>query len=276
MKKIFSILAVALVAFSLASCNNKKDEPSVPTVKLNFTENVRFDDYVASEGWWQVMAEDTTYFLTLSNKDAVTQIAGTYTASQLDPEYSYVGIYATEQTVTFIDGSVTLSVSGKQVSITGKLTGADSIVYEINVLYTAPEAKQTVNVNIAEASLYEGYADYGLYAFYGTASNAYVQLAIWAEDGLQGHFTEEDLDVMYLGSGVSDDEGDQTIYTASIDVTPGNGEGYYNVVADLLCYNNTLYKVNMTVLPSADEAAAAPKKAPAKKGFKAIKAAKAL
>ena len=275
MKKIFSILAVALVAFSFASCD-KKNEPTVPTVKLNFTENVRFDDYVASEGWWQVMVEDTAYFLTLSNKDAVTAIAGTYTAEQLDPDYSYLGIYATETKVAFTAGSVTLAVNGKQVTITGTLTGSDSVNYELNIIYTEPEAKKTVNVNITEGALFEGYAEYGLWAVYGQDANAYVQLAIWAEDGLQGHFTEEDLDVMYLGSGVSTAEGDQSIYTASIDVTPGNGEGYYSIVADLLCYNNTLYKVNMAVAPSADAAAAAPKKAPAKKGFKAFKAAKAL
>ena len=273
MKKIFSILAVALVAFSFASCD-KKNEPSVPTVKLNFTENVKFDDYVASDGWWQVMASDTTYFLTLSNLDEVSQVAGTYTAAQLDPDYSYVGIYATETKVNFVDGSITLAVSGKQVSITGKLTGADSTIYEINVLYTEPEAKKTVNVNIADGALYDGYAAYGLYAVYGTTTNAYVQLSIWAEDAFQGTFTEEDLDNMYLGSVVEDADGEQEIYTAAIEVVPGDGEGYYHVTADLLCYNNTLYKVDMTVVPGEEAAGAPAKKAPAKKGFKAIKAAK--
>ena len=272
MKKIFSILAVALVAFSFASCD-KKNEPDTKTVKLNFSENVRFDDYVASDGWWQVMVEDTAYFLTLSNKDAVTAIAGTYTAEQLDPDYSYLGIYATETKVAFTAGSVTLAVNGKQISITGTLTGSDSVNYELNILYTEPEAKKTVNVNITDGQLYDEMGEYGLYAIYGMDDKAYVQLAIWAED-LIGHFTEEDLDVYYLGSGVSTAEGDQTIYTASIDIAAAGDN--LAVTADLLCYNNTLYKVNMTVLPPVDEAAAAPKKAPAKKGFKAIKAAKAL
>ena len=50
----------------------------------------------------------------------------------------------------------------------------------------------------------------------------------------------------YIGSGVIDKDGIKEIYTASITVTPGNG-GDYNITADLLCYNNTLYKVTMYV-----------------------------
>ena len=271
MKKIFSILAVALVAFSFSSCKN---EPSAPTVKLNFSgEYVQWDDKVAEKGWWQVMAQDTTYFLTLSNGNEIQQAAGTYTVADLDPKYSYVGIIATEEEVAFTEGSFTVEVAGKQVKITGKLTGADSTIYEINVLYIEPEVKKTVELTIEEAALYDGYADYGLYAFYGANDDAYVQIALWADE-LQGDFTEEDLDNSYLGTLVEDADGEHGVYTAAIAVTPGNEEGVYAVAADLLCRNNTLYKVNMTVVPG--ETDGAPAKAPAKKGFKAFKGAKAL
>ena len=272
MKKIFAFMAIAVMALSFASCN--KNNPSAPTVKLNFSgEQVQWDDFVAEDGWWQVIAGDTTYVLSLSNGNEIQQAAGTYTAADLDSAYSYVGIIATQEKVDFTEGSVTVEVAEKQVKITGKLTGADSTIYEINVLYTEPEAKKTVELTIEEASLYEGYADYGLYAFYGANDDAYVQIALWADE-LQGDFTEEDLDNYYLGTLVEDADGEHGVYTAAITVTPGNEEGAYAVAADLLCRNNTLYKVNMTVVPS--EADAAPAKAPAKKGFKAFKGAKAL
>lgn len=272
MKKIFAFMAIAVMALSFASCN--KNNPSAPTVKLNFSgEQVQWDDEVASDGWWQVMAQDTAYYLTLSNGNEIQQAAGTYAVADLDPEFSYIGIYATQEKVAFTEGSVTVEVAEKQVKITGKLTGADSTIYEINVLYTEPEAKKTVELTIEEAALYEGYADYGLYAFYGANDDAYVQIALWADE-LQGDFTEEDIDDYYLGSFVEDADGEHGVYTAAITVTPGNEEGVFAVAADLLCRNNTLYKVNMTVVPS--EADGAPAKAPAKKGFKAFKGAKAL
>ena len=36
------------------------------------------------------------------------------------------------------------------------------------------------------------------------------------------------------------------IYSATITVTPGNG-GDYAIAASILCYNNKLYKVSMTI-----------------------------
>ncbi|MBQ7686018.1 MAG: hypothetical protein IJT28_02150, partial [Bacteroidaceae bacterium] len=43
-----------------------------------------------------------------------------------------------------------------------------------------------------------------------------------------------------------DDGEDQEIYTASIDVI-ANKDGSYTVNANVLCYNNTLYQIQMTV-----------------------------
>ena len=37
------------------------------------------------------------------------------------------------------------------------------------------------------------------------------------------------------------------IFSASIHVVQGNGEGVYLITADILCYSNTLYKVTMKV-----------------------------
>ena len=269
MKKIFGFVAVALVAFGFAACN--QNTPSQKEVNLTFTENVRYTDAVESDGWWQIMAQDSAYFLTLSNKDEIKTAAGTYAVADLDPDYSYLIVIATEKEITFTDGSVTLTPGNDgSVKVEGKLTGSDSIIYNINVLYTQPTAKKTVQFT-AEGYYYDLYADYGLHAVYGTSADEayYIQLSVWTEEGddLQGDFTEEDLDNYYLGSYVEDAEGEQEIFTAAFTSVPGNGAGEYQVSGEVLCFNNTLYKFTLT---TTEMPAEAPKKAPAKKDVKKV------
>ncbi len=208
-------------------------------------------DAVASAGWWQIMGATEDYEFSLSNV-STTETAGVYTIDDLDPKYSYITVMtATDTTdVTFVDGSVTVAVANDgTVTIVGALVGDDGNVYNFNLTYADPKAERLVNVTISNGTLYDGYASYGLYAVYGTADDktAYVQLAIWAEEDFDGDFTEEDLDLQYVGSGVQDADGSHSIFSAVINVLPGEGEGVYSITADLLCYNNTLYKVSMSI-----------------------------
>ncbi len=208
-------------------------------------------DAVASAGWWQIMGATEDYEFSLSNV-STTEVAGVYAIDDLDPDYSYITVMtATDTTdVTFVDGSVTVAVANDgTVTIVGALVGDDGNVYNFNLTYADPKAERVANVTISKGTLYDGYASAGLYAVYGTADDntAYVQLAIWVEEDFEGNFTEEDLDLQYIGSGVQDAEGSHSIFSAAITVTPGNVEGVYSITADLLCYNNTLYKVTMSI-----------------------------
>lgn len=208
-------------------------------------------DAVASAGWWQIMGATEDYEFSLSNV-STTEVAGVYAIADLDPDYSYITVMtATDTTdVTFVDGSVTVAVANDgTVTIVGALVGDDGNVYNFNLTYVEPKAEKTVNVTISKGTLYDGYASAGLYAVYGTADDntAYVQLAIWVEEDFAGDFTEDDLDLQYIGSGVQDADGSHSIFSAAITVTPGNVEGVYSITADLLCYNNTLYKVSMSI-----------------------------
>ena len=207
-------------------------------------------DAVASEGWWQMMGGNENYEFSLSNV-STTETAGVYTIDDLDSDYSYITVMtATDTTdVYFVDGSVTVAISETGVvTIVGALVGDDGNTYNFDLTYVDPKAEKTVNVTISDGNLYDVYASSGLYAVYGTADDntAYVQLGIWANT-FSGNFTEEDLDLQYIGSYVQDATGYNQIYTAAITVTPGNGEGVYSITADLLCYNNTLYKVTMKI-----------------------------
>ncbi|MBQ2608486.1 MAG: fibronectin type III domain-containing protein [Paludibacteraceae bacterium] len=208
-------------------------------------------DAVASAGWWQIMGETEDYEFSLSNV-STTETAGVYTIDDLDPDYSYITVMtATDTTdVTFVDGSVTVAVANDgTVTIVGDLVGDDGNVYHFDLTYADPKAERVANVTISNGTLYDGYASDGLYVVYGTADDntAYVQLAIWAEEGFDGDFTEEDLEIQYVGSGVQDADGSHSIFSAVINVLPGDAEGVYSITADLLCYNNTLYKVSMSI-----------------------------
>ena len=232
----------------------KKEEPVVPGEEINVTISsltnpgqVLYADVIASNGYWDIYAFNDQYQIEISNI-STTEAAGTYTIDDLDADYTYI-VPAEGDTVHFTAGQVVLSITDGVVNVAGKLTGDDNNIYNVNLTYKDPVAEQTVNVNITEGVLYDGYAAYGLYAVYGSAEDGtYVQLAIWTEAGFEGQFTEEDLDNKYVGSGLKDAAGNtQQIYAAAITVTPGAIEGAYTITADLLCYNNTLYKVTMKI-----------------------------
>ena len=224
-------------------------------VTLSSIENpgsLIWTDATATSGWWQIMGESDSYVFSLSNAGEIAQAAGTYTVADLDPDYSSITLYGATDTVdvAFVDGSVTVAISEEGiVTVNGTLVGADGNNYIFNLTYKDPTAEKTVELNIPAAKLYDEYAASGLYGVYGTAADnvSYVQLAIRTETEFAGDFTDDDLDFKYIGSGLIDADGTQSIFSANITVTPGATKNDYSITADLLCYNNTLYKVTMTI-----------------------------
>ena len=228
-----------------------KSAPVAPAqdINVNMSDGLIYNDYVADEGWWQIMGENDKYVVSISNL-STTQAEGTYTIADLDADYTYLGVInGTDTTeISFVDGSVTLSVDAQtgNVTVAGTLVGIDGNNYIFNLQFIVPKPTETVNVNIQNAELIDYYADYGLYGVSGTdANDIYVQIAIWTET-FEGNFSETDLDVQYIGSAILEGEEQVNIYTAAITVTPGNG-GDYNITATLLCYNNKQYNVTMYV-----------------------------
>lgn len=223
-------------------------------VTLSSIENpgsLLWTDATATYGFWQIMGENDSYWFSLSNAGEIAAAAGTYTVTDLDPDYSYISLYGATDTVdvAFVDGSVTVAISEEGiVTVNGTLVGADGNNYIFNLTYKDPTAEKTVELNIPAAELYEELAAYGLYGVFGyTADNtSYVQLGIWTEE-FAGQFTEDDLDAKYISSFVKVGKEYESIFSANITVTPGANKNDYSITADLLCYNNTLYKVTMTI-----------------------------
>ena len=221
-------------------------------------------DYVAEEGWWQIMGANENYEFSISNV-STTEAPGVYTVDDLDADYTYLTVMTETDTtdLTLVSGSITIAVDDNNVvTAIGEFVASDNNVYKFNLTYVDPTAETLVEVTISNGELADDYASYGLYGVAGFDDNmvAYVQLGIWAENGFQGNFSEDDLDLRYIGSYVYDATGYSRIFTAAIEVIPADTEGGYLITANLLCYNNTLYKVTMTI--------------PAAQGLEGVEAAK--
>ena len=210
-------------------------------------------DYVAEEGWWQIMGTNEACDFSISNVKT-TETAGVYTVADLDADYSYISVYGEKDTtdVAFVDGSVTVAVSAEGiVTVNGTLVGSDGNNYIFNLTYKDPTAEKTVDVAVPEWALVDDYVDYlGLFAVAGEDANGtYVQLALYMPEEateIAGDYTEEDFDLQYFGSYVADANDGYRIFSATIKVAQ-NEAGRVFVTADILCYNNTLYKVTTPV-----------------------------
>ena len=224
-----------------------KHVPVIPvegdTIVIDIESEVEYVDYVAEAGWWQFMAENDVYSISISNI-STTQAAGVYTVADLDADYTYIEIKATEAYIAFVDGSLTLTegADGSR-TIEGVMAGDDNNIYNIKLVFRIPTPETTVNVEIpmwgvADASEYYGITGY---IFYGETADKsiYVQLVIPGSNPL-GTFTYDDC--YARGTGIQVGEDYQSIYSMNINVEV-TAEGRAIITADILCLNNTLYHV---------------------------------
>lgn len=130
---------------------DKGDTPTPPTpgvIEITNSDDTYYGDYVDDEGYWIFEVETSTYYLTLSNLDlTITQAAGTYTAAELDPEYTY--LLTETDSIWFVDGSITLAVSGETTTIKGDLVGKDGNTYRLNLSCAPNPYRYDEDVNYA-------------------------------------------------------------------------------------------------------------------------------
>lgn len=223
----------------------KYQEPQVEEVDIIVSSGVQIYQQTA---YWQVIAQTDQIAISLLAMSA--ELAGTYDVADLYADYSFVMTDFENQTkIGFTAGQIVVSVNAETgaVSFVGKLTGADGKIYNVNLTYVEPKVENTVTLNYNNAQLNDQTTAAENPAFQVEAIDytnmTMVILAVYTSV-IAGEYTEANLDPN--DSYVYADGAAQTIYTATITVTAG-ADGSYTVVADLLCYNNTLYKVSMTV-----------------------------
>ncbi len=118
------------------------------TVQITLTSDIYLNDQTADKGWWLVEAYGDDCELVLSNAGSINHVDGTYTAADLDPEYSY--LLTETDSINFVSGSIILATSAEGVfTVIGTLVGTDNIAYEISLTKT-PAAHIDMTFGFAE------------------------------------------------------------------------------------------------------------------------------
>lgn len=222
------------------------DETPIPeVVNITLTTGLIYQDNVESYGWWQMYGNFDEYTISLSNGNSISEAPGTYTADDLDADYSYIQMTGSDTKITFTAGTVTLSVDETTYAVTvaGQLTGIDEKIYNLQLTYCEPKAENTVQLSIVEGTMKDYVETLNGYSNYGTAEDGtYVQLLLLTDNPV-GTFTADNLATNYSFLQINGIY--INIYSADITVVK-RADGSYLTIADLLCYNNTLYQVTIT------------------------------
>ena len=222
-------------------------EGPAPT-EIDIQSGVMFSAGVEEDQhFWQIQAENDDYYVTLAYVGTSTAVAGTYTEADLYDDYSYIYDYNADAKIAMVSANlvVTVNTDGTEADLAGTFVGDNGTTYSLKLHYAEPTPKTTVTVTIDDAELdTEEANEIGVMG--EDATGLYVQLYIYTDE-FEGSFDENDLDPQYSAVWL-DDTHTAAIYTAEIEVVPAdNIDNGYRVTADLLCYNNTLYKVTMIV-----------------------------
>ena len=175
----------------------------------------------------------------------LADMAGTYQSSDLslDLDYSYAVSFVGEQStdIEFSSGTVTLVADTVQEGyiLTYSLVGSNGVTYEgsANIpLFEGedpeiPTAEQTVDVVITDGEIQAD--EDGFWVLGSDSTEIWIQLLISGSE-IAGLYTE------FIGEDYTE------IYTANL-VLVANGDGTYTLTGSILCYNNTLYNVTMTL-----------------------------
>ena len=275
MKKIFSIMAVALVAFSLASCkgHNEPDEPEqptdttvvpvdttdVPTVDLTFKITVSNITASAATVALEPSKNDVDYYWTIVGAEDLKKYGADSLAAVLmleEVEY-YESTYESlvednyivkgKDSYTFstlqpeTEYSVIAFPVDKELKVTGKAATENFKTAELVI---------TETVNVSGEGELENYVDwFGMFAVTAAIDDngAYLTFTIDADE-LEGNFTEADLDPDY-GAWLVIDEKTNEYYSVVTLTAEGklNAEGTeYSFKGEAACANGVKYVFDFT------------------------------
>ena len=212
---------------------------------------VLYDETASTEfAYWQIYAENEDYAVGLV---ALTdQLEGTFTEADLYPDtdldYVYVYDVAADAAFAILTANVVVSVNvDGSVDFKGTLGCEDGNLYKIDIHYAEPKPESTKEITVSDINIYDYRGYYG-WVFNGenTEEKAEIQLILDTEaDDPSGDYTEADLDMYY--SFLAIDEVAVSIYSATVHIEQNAGS--WTITADLLSYDNVLYKVTMTKAP---------------------------
>ena len=132
-----AVKGVKVLKADVAKVQKAKEETINFTFSIAAGDEVEWDDYVTSEGWWQIQAENDEAYVTISNWQT-DEVAGTYAWEDLDPDYCGFWLDGMEDLENFVDGSCTVTVDetdGLKVVVAGEFTDADGNTYNVSIEY---------------------------------------------------------------------------------------------------------------------------------------------
>ena len=175
---------------------------------------------------------------------------GELTSADFNVEWSSVFRIADATEIAFEDIlSATVTEVNGQRAIKAQALGGDNILYNLDLSYVLPEAKDTVAIVFTTPASSEYSDSYGDYFIYNENEEYIVTLDIFAEkNALEGEYEGEDFDLYYTKVGLLAD-GDTTavdVALAKATVTKVSEE-LAHIDAELLCEDEVLYLVSTDV-----------------------------
>ena len=105
------------------------------TIQLHFTmEDAEIEAVDASEeeGWWQVIAQNEYWYITISNNYGNSaQIPGEYEWSDFDLEFTYIQYLGNGNKIPFTNGSCLIIFNEGIYILTGDFRGANGATYNV-------------------------------------------------------------------------------------------------------------------------------------------------
>ena len=202
------IEAVQTIAKQAMPANAVRKAPAKATEGIVATDTVvilggewSYEYYAESGDWYMAVIDETqTYVVCLDYLAEESGFAGTFGIDDLDLDYSYLTIYDTDGTKTFVDyveAEFTVTVTEDSKFLEANLLCEDSVRYLVTAVeLPLPEAKDTVELAYTNGHLEDGTRSSETFQFWADENGVYTSLLI-ASDQVEGEYTEKDMYVDY-------------------------------------------------------------------------------
>lgn len=252
------IEAVQTIAKQAMPANAVRKAPAKATEGIVATDTVvilggewSYEYYAESGDWYMAVIDETqTYVVRLDYFAEESGFAGTFGIDDLDLDYSYLTIYDTDGTKTFVDyveAEFTVTVTEDSKFLEANLLCEDSIRYLVSVAeLPLPEAKDTVELAYTNGHLEDGTRSSETFQFWADENGVYTSFLI-ASDEVVGEYTQDDMYVAYANYIMFVDGIDTTFVDfLGFDMAITKEGQTYNLVADALGSDTIMYHITMS------------------------------